>query len=43
MVNYEDVLAQYTLAEIIDINGWSEEDILELLVEEGHIILPVVI
>lgn len=41
-MRYEEVLNVYSLSEIIEINGLSEEDVLEFLVEQQMLVLPLV-
>jgi len=37
-----EILQVYSLKEVLEINQYTEEEILELLVEEGHVVLPVI-
>jgi hypothetical protein len=38
----EELLEVYTLKEILDVNNLTEVEVLEILEEEGHIVLPVI-
>lgn len=38
-----DTLEEYTLSEIIEINGLTEDQVLDYLVQQEYLILPVVI
>lgn len=40
MTEYENVLEVYSLEEILEINGITEEEVLEFLVEQEFVNLP---
>lgn len=43
LVNYEEVLENCSFSEILEINELTEADVLEYLVEQNYLILPVTI
>ena len=42
-MNYEEILEKYSFSEILEINELTEAEVLEYLVEQNYLILPVTV